>query len=74
MLCLQDFEVDDLGGLLAVLVANANRYEDTRSTLGLLHWLGDKVRLCMVGCRVSRHHVVNLVAWLCQRLYFCAHA
>jgi hypothetical protein len=40
---LQDFETDNLGGLMSVIVANAYNTEEARGSLGLLNWLGDKV-------------------------------
>lgn len=39
----QDFEADDLGGLLAVVVANAAGSEEVRGRLGPLNWLGDRL-------------------------------
>jgi len=35
-----DFEVDDLGALLAVITANATTVESNRGVLGLLNWVG----------------------------------
>ncbi len=39
----QDFEVDDLGGLMSVVVTNAYGTEEARGSLGLLNWLGDRL-------------------------------
>ncbi|KAL4447595.1 hypothetical protein ABPG75_004814 [Micractinium tetrahymenae] len=38
-----DYEVDDLGGLLAVATANANNIEESRGLLGVFNWLGDRL-------------------------------
>lgn len=38
-----DFEVDSLGGLIAVLVANAEQIELSRGQLGILNWVGGKL-------------------------------
>jgi hypothetical protein len=40
---LQDFETDNLGGFMALIVSNAYNTEDARGSLGLLNWLGDRV-------------------------------
>ena len=37
---LQDFEVDDLGGLMAMVVANEAGVEKHRHLLGPINWLG----------------------------------
>jgi len=39
----RDFEADDLGALIAVIVANAEATESNRGALGLLNWLGDRL-------------------------------
>lgn len=39
----QDFEADDIGGLMAVIVANARNSEDARGSLGVLNWVGDRL-------------------------------
>lgn len=38
-----DFEVDDLGGLLAVATANAHNIEESRGLLGMFNWAGDRL-------------------------------
>jgi len=38
-----DFLVDDLGGLLAVVVANARALEDKRGRMGMFNWLGERL-------------------------------
>jgi len=40
---LQDFEVDSLGGLMSVIVLNANSSEEARGSLGILNWVGDRL-------------------------------
>lgn len=42
---MQDFTVNSLGGLLSVVVANANNTEDARGSLGMLNWLGKQLLL-----------------------------
>ncbi|KAG1678525.1 hypothetical protein FOA52_014559 [Chlamydomonas sp. UWO 241] len=39
----RDFETNELGGLMAVLLANVEQTEINRSKLGVLNWLGDKL-------------------------------
>ena len=41
--CAQDFEVDSIGGLTAVIVMNANSSEQARGSLGILNWVGDRL-------------------------------
>lgn len=38
-----DYEVDDLGAYLALLVANAPHFQQSRGLLGPLNWLGDRL-------------------------------
>ncbi|PSC74866.1 cyclopropane-fatty-acyl-phospholipid synthase [Micractinium conductrix] len=38
-----DYEVDDLGSLLAVATANANNIEESRGLMGAFNWLGDRL-------------------------------
>ena len=38
-----DFEVDDLGALMAILAGNAGRVEQRRGSLGPLNALGDRL-------------------------------
>lgn len=38
-----DYEVDDLGKLLAVATANAYNIEDNRGMMGIFNWLGDRL-------------------------------
>lgn len=39
----EDFKVDSLPGLVAVLVANADVIQESRGQLGLVNWLGSKL-------------------------------
>ncbi|KAL4856846.1 Tuberculostearic acid methyltransferase UfaA1 [Chlorella vulgaris] len=38
-----DYEVDDLGAMLAVATANARNIEESRGMLGAFNWLGDRL-------------------------------
>ncbi|CAD7695206.1 unnamed protein product [Ostreobium quekettii] len=38
-----DFEVDDIGGLLAIAVANAANMQNKRGALGFFNWMGDRL-------------------------------
>lgn len=35
--------MDDIGGLMAVIVLNANSSEEARGSLGILNWIGDRL-------------------------------
>ncbi|KAJ9507276.1 hypothetical protein QJQ45_006251 [Haematococcus lacustris] len=39
----KDFEADNLGGFMAVILANAHSTEASRSSLGWLNWVGDRM-------------------------------
>lgn len=38
-----DFEVDDIGGLLAVVVSNAVQLQQQRGALGIVNWVGARM-------------------------------
>lgn len=38
-----DFEVDSLGGLWAVITANAVEAQEQRGRMGVLNWVGDRL-------------------------------
>lgn len=38
-----DFEVDDLGALMAILARNASQMHSNQGALGLLNWIGDRL-------------------------------
>ncbi|KAF5839621.1 cyclopropane fatty acid synthase [Dunaliella salina] len=39
----KDFEVDSIGGMMAVIVLNAHNSEQARGSLGILNWIGDRL-------------------------------
>ena len=49
-------QVDDLGGLLAVVCANARSIEAKRGMLGLLNWAGSKL-LTLAHRRLASRHI-----------------
>jgi cyclopropane-fatty-acyl-phospholipid synthase len=58
-----DYEVDDLGGLMAVMTANAVDVEESRGKMGLLNWLGD--RLLYLAHRARANTIEGRLAVLC---------
>ncbi len=53
-------QVDDLGGLLAVVCANARGIEAKRGMLGLLNWSGSKL-LTLAHRRLASQHLQDLL-------------
>ena len=50
-----DFDIDDLGGLLAIATANAANIQDRRGLLGALNWLGDRA---LAAAHLARSNTV----------------
>ena len=48
-----DFEVDDLGALMAILAGNAGRVEQRRGSLGPLNALGDRLLAAAHAARAN---------------------
>jgi hypothetical protein len=62
-----DFEVDSLGGLLALATVNIGRIEGNRGAMGLMNWVGDK--LLYLAHRARGNTSMTLLQFLiCLRL------
>lgn len=48
-----DFEVDDLGALMAIMAGNAGRVEERRGALGPLNALGDRLLAAAHAARAN---------------------
>jgi len=48
-----DFEVDDLGALMAILAGNAGQVEERRGALGPLNALGDRLLAAAHAARAN---------------------
>lgn len=67
----QDFEVDNIGGLMAVIVMNAGSSEEARGSLGILNWIGDRLLYLahlqrpntIAGEQSGTHMVLECASW-----------
>lgn len=70
-LCVQDFEVDSIGGMMAVIVQNARNSEQARGSLGILNWIGDRL---LYLAHLRRPNTIEGGSRLCMRSVRCCWA